>query len=91
LHGTGEPLLDDRSFDAVFAGRGFAVELHGPLSGACPQNYSISFHYDFGGAGPRSFLLEFERLNSCSGNAGPSCKGSVQSDLGDATFLPIRE
>jgi len=87
LHGTGEPLLDDRPFDALFDGRSFSVELHGPLSATCAQDYSLSFHYDFDAVGPRSLRLDFERLNSCSGNAGPSCKGRVESELGYAKFL----
>ena len=90
VHGTGEPLLDERAFDATFTGRSFAVELHGPLSPACAQNFSLSFHYDFDGVGARSLLLEFERLNTCSGNAGASCKGSVRSDFGPASAVTER-
>jgi hypothetical protein len=90
LHGTGEPLLDERAFDATFTGRSFAVEVHGPLSPACAQNYSLSFHYDFDGVGPRSLSLDFERLNTCSGNAGASCKGSVRSDFGPAHAVTER-
>ncbi len=87
LHGTGEPLLDERAFDATFSGRSLAVSLDGPLSPACAQNYSLSFHYDFDGVGPRSLLLDFERLNTCSGNAGASCKGRVRSEFGPAHLL----
>jgi hypothetical protein len=90
IYGTGEPLLDNRPFDATFGQSSFAVELHGPLSATCAQNYSISFRYDFDDSRPgaRLLALDFERSPKCSGNAGEYCQGSVRSDFGAASKIP---
>jgi len=89
LHGTGELLLDDRAFDAVFTGRSFKVELNGPISAVCSQEYDLSFSYDFDGYGPRTFNWDFERSPKCTGNDGSvNCKGNAHGTFGDAVPVP---
>ncbi|HEY3668253.1 MAG TPA: hypothetical protein VGL19_19755 [Polyangiaceae bacterium] len=85
LHGTGEILLDDRPFAADFTGRSFKIELRGPISTVCSQEYDLDFSYDFDGYGPRTLNLDFERSPKCSGNNGSEdCRGNVHSTFGDA-------
>ncbi|HEY1535726.1 MAG TPA: hypothetical protein VGF76_17015 [Polyangiaceae bacterium] len=89
LHGTGELLLDDRAFDAEFTGRSFKVELNGPISAVCSQEYNLSFSYDFDGYGPRIFNWDFERSPKCTGNDGSvDCKGNAHGTFGDAMRVP---
>jgi hypothetical protein len=82
--GTGEIMLDTRAFNATFSGDSFSVEVHGPLSPTCNQNYSISVAYDFSGDGARLLDLQFESKPECRGNGGSYCIGSLASTFGDA-------
>jgi len=84
FNGTGELMLDTRAFEATFSDDTFTVEVHGPLSEACHQNYSISIAYDFSGDGARALDLDFEQLPACTGNDGHYCEGAMQSTFGDA-------
>ncbi len=83
LFETGEPLLEGHVFAARFNGGSFDVDLSGPLSMACQQNYAVRMHYDFYGQRPGMLVMNFERTPDCAGNPGEYCQGSIVSDLGD--------
>jgi hypothetical protein len=87
--GTGEPLLDNRIFDAEFSGRSFRIEVHGPLSDVCQQNYSMTLFYDFGSLGSGALALDFEHSSKCAGNTG-DCQGFVHTLLGPERVIDNR-
>jgi hypothetical protein len=87
LDGSGEPLLDGKTFPATFQRRSFAVYVHeSNLPAMCPEEWSLSFDYDFEGLGPRHLSLTMMQTPDCA-KPDDYCKGYVNADFGDS-FAP---
>lgn len=88
IDGTGQGLVDGRTFDATIRDDVVSVDQRGVLSDACPQLFAISLTYDFRGRAGRQLDIELEQRADCSGNPGVYCTGGIHAELGDAQPVP---
>lgn len=83
--GTGEPLLDARTFPATFGRQSFSVRAGASnLPAACVQQWQLELDYDFEGFGPRELRLFQLQTPDCEHAPSAYCKGGLNAELGDA-------
>lgn len=88
LEGTGEPLLDGKTFPATFGRETFSVNAGASnLPAACIDQWQFELDYDFEGFGPRQLRLFQLRTPDCEDAPSAYCKGGANAELGDAARL----